>query len=101
MELKEFQKKADEIINKIDDKKGCAHNLNNTILHLIEELGEVANQLGKPGIRNEQINKQELGKELADVLIFLARIANLNNINLEHSINSKITELNQRHNLNL
>jgi len=101
MKIIDLQKKADEIIDTIDKKFNCKHNINNTILHLLEELGEVANELNKPNIRNEPINKEHLGEELSDLLIFIARIANLNNIDLEQSIKNKIGELNKRHNLTL
>jgi len=97
MDIKDWQKKADEIINKIDNKCGCSHDINNTFIHLIEELGEVARELNKPNIRNENINREELGKEIADVLFFIARVANLNNIDIEEAINGKLKELNARH----
>jgi len=97
MELNELQKKADEIIDKIDEKLNCSHDINSTILHLIEELGEVSRELNKPNIRNEDIDKEELGDEIADVFLLLLRIANLNDINLEESIKRKIEKLNKRH----
>ncbi len=101
MEIKDLQKKADEIIDKIDEKLGCKHSIDNTVLHLIEELGEVSRELNKPNIRNQEINKKGLGYELSDVLFLISRIANLNDINLEESIKGKIEELNKRHNFDL
>ncbi len=101
MDLKELQRKADEVINTIDKKLGCEHCVNNTFMHMVEELGEVADQLNKPNIRKEEINKKELGNELADLIFFISRLANLHEIDLEESIKNKIVELNKRHNLNL
>jgi NTP pyrophosphatase (non-canonical NTP hydrolase) len=101
MELKDLQKKADEIIDKIDNKLNCKHDINSTFMHLIEEIGEVAGELNKPNIRGENINKEELGDELVDVLFFISRIANLKDIDLEESISNKIKKLNQKHNLDL
>jgi NTP pyrophosphatase (non-canonical NTP hydrolase) len=99
MEVKDLQNKIEEIITAIDDKMDVKHNHNETLMHLIEELGEVARHLGKPSIRKENINKEELADEIADVLMFMTRLATLHNIDLEESINAKINKLKQRHNL--
>ncbi len=99
MELKELQKKSDEIIDKMDEKFKCKHCVNHTFLHLIEEIGEIAREINKPNIRNKDIDKEELGKELADVMIFVLRLANLHDIDLEESIKEKINELTERYEL--
>ena len=101
MEIKEFQKKADEIINSIDGKLCIEHNVNSAFMHLIEEIGEVANQLNKPNIRNEEIEKQKLAEELSDVLLFIARIANIYGIDLEDAIKGKINKLKQKWGLDI
>ncbi len=74
METKDLQKQPNEIINKIDNKVNCNHNINNTFLHLIEEIGKLSNILNKPNIRNKEIN-------------------------IETAILDKINKLKQRHNL--
>ena len=96
MDIKELQKKSDEIIDKMDEKFNCKHSINNTFMHLIEEVGEVADELNKPNIRGKEIDKKELGKELADVIMFLSRLASLNEIDLEEAIEGKINELTER-----
>lgn len=97
MEIKELQKKADEIVGKLDKKFNCEHNVNHTFMHLIEELGEMSKELNRPNIRNGEINKEELGDEISDVLLLICRIANLNEIDLEESFNRKVGKLNRRH----
>lgn len=99
MEIKEFQNKVDELIEGYDKKLNCKHNINNTFIHIIEELGEVANELNKPNIRNEELRKKELGEELSDVIIFLTRLANLNEIDLEKAINEKMSKVRERYNI--
>jgi NTP pyrophosphatase (non-canonical NTP hydrolase) len=99
MEIKELQKKADEIIEMGDKNFKCEHNLENTVFHFIEEVGELISELGKPKFRNQKIDEENLEKEIVDVLIFLMRIANLNNIDVEKAFNNKINELKQRWNL--
>jgi NTP pyrophosphatase (non-canonical NTP hydrolase) len=99
MELKEFQEKANEIIEKIDEKVKCEHNANNTFLHLMEEIGELANELNKPSIRNEEIDKNNLSEEFADVFLLLTKLATLNEIEIENSIKNKFEALKKKHNL--
>lgn len=99
MEIKELQNKAEEIINMIDNKVNVKHNDSLTIRHLTEEFGELAEEVNKPDLRNEQINKENLEEELADVILLLTKIANNNNINLEQAIDKNIEKLKQRHNL--
>lgn len=99
MEIEKIQNEINEIIDKIDKKTNCEHNLNNTFIHLIEEIGEVANILNKPNIRGENIRKEDLSEELADVLLLTTRIASLHNIKIEEAITNKIIKLKQRHNL--
>lgn len=99
MEVKELQSKINETIELIDEKTGVEHNVNNTFLHLIEELGEVANQLNKPNIRNEKIRKEDLSDELGDVLLLITRIAHLHDVDIEEAVEEKIKKLKERHNL--
>jgi len=100
MNIREMQENAEKIINLIDDKINVRHNDSLTMRHLIEEMGELARQINKPDLRNEQIDKENLEEELADVILLLSRIANNNNIDLEQSVTNKIEKLKQRHNLN-
>lgn len=96
MKIKEFQEKVDEIVKMFDKKFNCEHNVSNTFIHLIEELGEVAKELNKPNIRNEDLRKKELGEELVDILVFTTRLANLHDIDLEKAIEEKINKVKER-----
>jgi NTP pyrophosphatase (non-canonical NTP hydrolase) len=100
MEIEEFQKEVEEVVKLLDDKLNVEHNLNNTFIHLIEEVGEIANELNKPNIRNEVLNKEELAEELFDALFFIVRIANLNNINLDEARIRKLKKLKERYDIN-
>ena len=99
MELKEFQKKANEIIYIIDRKLEVEHNSSNTFVHVIEEIGELTNQLNKPDIGKENINKEELSDELADVFLLLTKLASCYEVDIEKAMENKIEKLKQRHNL--
>jgi NTP pyrophosphatase (non-canonical NTP hydrolase) len=99
MEIEELQKKIMDLIYKMDEKYKCTHDSESTFNHIIEEIGELANQINKPKIRNEQIIKQELSNEIADVVILLIHLASINQIDMENCILHKINELKQRNNL--
>lgn len=99
MDAKEIQNKVDEIINKIDTKLNVNHDANHTIIHLIEEIGELARQINNKNIRNIEQDKANIEEELADVLILTMRLANIYNVDTESAIIGKINKLKQRHNL--
>lgn len=57
-------------------------------LKLIEEVGEVAEKLYK----TPNLNKENLGKELADLIHYALAIASMNNIDIERVIINKDKE---------
>jgi len=99
MNLNELQKESEEIINKIDEKLSTKHTDENTIIHLTEELGEIARQINNKNIRHVAQDKENLAEEIADVIILTSQIANNNEISIEKAISDKINKLKQRHNL--
>jgi len=99
MEVNELQKLSNEIVEEIDNKLSVNHNANNTTLHILEEIGEIARQINNPTFRNKEINKENLSEELADVLILIIRLANIHNIDIEEAILKNIEKLKQRHNI--
>ena len=99
MEVKELQKISNEIIEEIDKKINVNHDNDKTIIHLLEELGEVARQANNKNIRNIEQNKDNLSEELADVLMLTTRLASINNIDIEEAIFKNIEKLKQRHNI--
>ena len=99
METIELQKRIMDLIYKMDEKYNCTHDSESTFNHIIEEIGELAKELNKPKIRNEQIIKQELSNEIADVIILLIHLATINDINIEESVLYKMNELKQRNNI--
>jgi len=99
MNLNELQKESKEIIDRIDEKLSTKHTDENTIIHLTEELGEIARQINNKNIRHAEQDKDNLAEEIADVIILTSQIANNNGINIDLAILNKINKLKQRHNL--
>ena len=99
MEVKELQNKADEIIKIMDRTLGINHDADKTIIHILEELGEIARQINNKNIRGIGQDKENLEEEIADVLILTLRLASIYEIDVEKAILNKIEKLKERHNL--
>jgi NTP pyrophosphatase (non-canonical NTP hydrolase) len=99
METSQLQNEANNIIEIIDKKLNVNHNEENTIIHLLEELGEVARQVTNKNIRKIARDEKNLEEEIADVQLFIMRLATINNVDIENAIMSKIKKLKERHNL--
>ena len=96
MDLKEFQTKTKELVEKIDAKTKGSHDVDTTVVHLLEELGEIARQLFNEKIGRDKLDKENLSDEIADCMLLLTQLANNFDINIETSIENKIKKLQER-----
>jgi len=91
MDIKELQEK----IKSADEVRGWdSVFLSQTFVHLIEEMGEIGRHIlfrdgYKTGDLSREINDEEFGKELADAIIFLVKLANAQGIDLDSIIQKK------------
>ena len=99
MQTKDFQKKCIEIVNKIDDKYEIKRNPHLSFTQMMEEIGELAKDINYPKLRNKKINKDNLEGEFADVILQLAILADLFDVDFEKAVESKCKILKNRHNL--
>ena len=97
--IKEFQQQAVELIKQIDDKHRGQHDKETTIIHLTEELGEIARQIYNEKIGRDKLDKENMKEEIADCMLLLAQLAHTCDIDIEESIDNKIQELKRRHEL--
>ena len=97
--MNEIQIKSNEIIDKIDEKMKGIHDNDTTIIHLMEELGEISRQLYNQKIGRDKLDKNNLAEEIADVSMLLNKLATLNDIDIEKAINDKLKLLKERHNI--
>ncbi len=97
MKIKEAQSEIARLLARIDEKMGKVHaheDVSISLLHLIEEIGEVSRIL-----LNERIGRKEegnLGEELADSLAMLLQLANCCGVDLETELKIKMEKLKQR-----
>jgi|GEM_PF-5583428 len=97
MEIREAQLRVAELLARIDEKmeKPRAHEDTYTsLLHLIEEIGEICRVLLNQ--RTGRREKGNLGEELADSLVMLLQLANCCGVDLESELEIKIETLKQR-----
>lgn len=99
MEIKDFQKECVKIVKEIDKKYNVERDPYLSFTQLMEEVGEMAKDINSPKLRNKALDKNNLEGEFADVLMQLAVLADLYNIDFEKVTETKINILKERHNL--
>lgn len=80
MKINEYQKRTYIAIQPHTDKKD---EILNWSIGLCEECGEVMNHIKHYCWGNEQINEEEIAKELGDVLWYLSALSTVLGLNLE------------------
>lgn len=98
MELKEAQKFAKEIKELLDQKSNLKWNGFALLADLQEEIGELAETIKSlEGFKPyKKISKDNLGKELGDILFSLLAIANHYGVLLDDEFRSKVEEYKKR-----
>lgn len=96
MRLKELQTLTAEVIDKIDNKRKCKHDVDTTIVHLLEEIGEVAREIMNQKIKRGKINRKNMEGEFADVAIMLMQLANNFGIDMEKVVSKKLEKMKER-----
>jgi len=99
MNTKEFQKLCADAVTVIDNKYGIERNPHFSFTQLSEEIGELARAVNMPKLRGKKLDQDNLNEEFADVLMQLAVLAKMHNVDFESAVNSKIEELKKRHGL--
>lgn len=94
--MKELQKKYANIVKKIDNKYNIKRDAYLSFTQLIEEVGELAEEINKPKLRNKPVNKENLKGEFADVFLQIAILADILEIDIEEAVEKKIIILKER-----
>lgn len=101
MEMKKFQEKCARIVKNIDNN----YNLNRTpelsFIQLTEEIGELAKEVNRPTLRRQTIDPKELNGEFADIMLQLAVLAKMYDVDLESAVDYKLKELQSRHGVDI
>jgi len=96
MDIKEFQKKCADAVDKIDKKYGIERDPQLAFTQLIEEIGELAKDVNSKRLRKTDPDKKNLSGEFADVFLQLAMLAKMHGVDLEEAVENKINKLKER-----
>lgn len=98
MDIQEIQEKIVKFAKQRAEQGKFTLDEELSLIHLIEELGEVSRQIFNKKARPEKFNQNNLKEEVCDVILESFILANLLNIDLSKELNIKIEELNKRFN---
>jgi NTP pyrophosphatase (non-canonical NTP hydrolase) len=96
MEVKEFQKICVKITDELDVKYNVKRDPQLNMVQLMEELGEICEEINKKKLRTKEPNIENLKGEIADVVLLLAKMAEMYDIDLEEAVKNKVAELKKR-----
>lgn len=85
-----------ETITAIDKKMNRDHNVDLTLLHIMEELGEIARIIYNEKTGRAPVAKPALAGEVIDTAMLLAHLASKFDVDLEQATDAKIQELKKR-----
>ncbi len=97
MDFEEYKK---EILKFFSELSNCPNRIPHTkqsaMIHLIEEVGEVARQLTNEVHRPEYYNKENLAEELADLISLCVLLADKCDIDLSEEMSKTIEKVKKR-----
>jgi len=97
MEIKKFQ---DEVIrtfaemDKMPNRK--PHTNQSAVIHLVEEIGEIARQVTNEYHRPEKFDGKNFGTKLADTMMFIVLLAKMYNIDLSKEMQNAIERVDNK-----
>ncbi len=98
MEIKELQEKACKVIEERLAKKQIKSNIDLTLIHLIEEFGEIASQVNNGKLKRREVNIKNIGEEISDCIILRMMLSKQYNIDIEKELINKIEEVRNKKN---
>ena len=97
MDIKQFQKEILEVFSEMDKMPNIReHTKQSALIHLMEEIGEIARQVTSEYHRPEKFDKENLGTELADTLMFIVVLAQFYDVNLSKEMKKSISRVKKK-----
>ncbi len=94
MEIKEFQKEILRVFSEMDRMPNRKeHTKQSALIHMTEEMGEIARQLTNEEHRPEKFSKENLAEELADTMMFIVLLAHYYEIDLSKEMKESISRV--------
>ena len=83
MQVKQLQEKIVQWVTLWDEKRNVAPTQEHTIMHLVEEVGELSAQYVNLEQRQDKYEPAEIENAIGDILIQLFKLAHLRNLDVE------------------
>lgn len=96
MNLDELQEAASEVAASFDRRYKAKHDAELTIMHLIEEFGELAREIYNQKTGRAALNQGNLAGEIADMYILLAHLGQCHGIRINDAVEKKLAQLRER-----
>jgi len=96
MDIHELSKKIHDFQRRRFLRYGSEVNSELMFTHLVEEIGEIARQLFNKGSNMRNFDESNLREEIAQAILDLLVLAELNGIDLEKEIERKLVEMEKR-----
>ena len=91
MDIIEFQEQVVKAFSEMDELPGRrAHTKQSAVIHLMEEIGEIARQVTNEFHRPERFDRLNFGTELADSLMFIVFLAELYDVDISSEMTTSI-----------
>ena len=96
MDIKEIQNKVFDVAIKRSKLRNFNLDEEICLIHLMEEVGELASQIYNKKARPDKFDKDNLDEEICDVILESLILAKLLNVDLDRKLNEKIDIINER-----
>ncbi|OIP22966.1 hypothetical protein COX95_02840 [bacterium CG_4_10_14_0_2_um_filter_33_32] len=83
MEVGDFQKRIAEFVVKWDKKRNNIPDEESTLIHLMEEVGELSREYVSKRMRKDKYSPDEVENAIGDIMIQLVKLAILRNLDIE------------------
>ena len=94
MEINKFKEQVLKTFSEMDKLPNRKkHTKQSAVIHLVEEIGEIAKQVTNEYHRPEKFNKENLGEELADVMMFIVLLSEIYEINISKEMENSIKKV--------
>lgn len=99
MNIRELQKEVFLLIAKVDSQSNSNHDADTTLIHLLEELGELSTQIYNNKTGREPVNRELLESGFCDCIVMLLQLASNYDVDVEKAIQKKLIKVKQRFNI--
>jgi NTP pyrophosphatase (non-canonical NTP hydrolase) len=94
MDIKEFQEEVVRTFGEMGNVPNRNdHTKQSAVIHLMEEIGEIARQTTNEYHRPEKFSKENLAEELSDAMMFLVLLAELYDVDISEEMKKSIKKV--------